>query len=69
LPDAVCSIEMPGFVGDVAIEYVTSKYTDRDIAKKKAGFASYAFTFWVADNEHTAMRVRALTEERCSVLN
>ena len=68
IPDAVLNIEMPDFAGEVAVEFVTSKDTDRDITTKKTGFQRFGFTFWVADNERTAARVRALTGETCSVL-
>jgi hypothetical protein len=69
MPDAVLTIEMPGRPQyDVAVEYVTSKYTDADIRAKHHAFTKYASTVWVGDRQHTAERVRALTGERCQLI-
>ena len=69
MPDAVLTIEMPGRPRfDVAVEYVTSKYTDADIRRKHRAFKNYSRTIWVADKPHTAERVRALTGESCRVI-
>lgn len=68
-PDAVCRVALPGLgVGEVAVEYVTSKYTDADIVKKHESFDRYHAVIWVADRPRTAARVRALTGMPCAVL-
>jgi hypothetical protein len=69
MPDAVLTIEMPGRPRfDVAVEYVTSKYTDADIRAKQQAFSKFAQTIWVGDRRHTAERVHALTGERCELI-
>jgi hypothetical protein len=68
-PDAVCSVHVPGLgVGEIAVEYVTSKYTDADIVKKHESFARFDAVIWVADRPRTAERVKALTGKPCRVL-
>ena len=68
-PDAVCKVRMPGLgVGEIAVEYVTSKYTDADIVAKHASFARYDAVVWVADKKRTAERVTALTGMPCKTL-
>jgi hypothetical protein len=69
LPDAVCTVELPGLgEGTIAVEYVTSKYTDADIRTKHAAFARFNTVVWVADRSTTAERVNALTGKKCTVL-
>ncbi len=53
---------------EVAVEYVTSKYTDADIRKKTRAFKKHSEVVWVADNANTARRVERLTGARCEVL-
>ena len=68
-PDAVCMAELPGLgLGEIAIEYVTSKYSDADIEKKHRGFGRFHAVVWVADRVRTAERVTALTGRRCTIL-
>jgi hypothetical protein len=40
VPDAACTIDVDGNRIEVAVEYVTSKYTDKDIARKRDAFAN-----------------------------
>lgn len=73
-PDAVCTYSVIGrdgarVVRQMAIEYVTSKYTDADIIKKAASFDRYESVLWVADRASTAQRVTRLTGARCVVLS
>jgi len=68
VPDAVMKVKLAdGNVFDIAVEYVTSKYTSADIREKHAAFASYGQVIWVADTQRTAERVFALTGARCRV--
>jgi hypothetical protein len=68
IPDAVMKVKLAnGSVFDIAVEYVTSKYTSADILEKHAAFASYGQVIWVADKQRTAERVFALTGARCRV--
>lgn len=68
-PDAACRVELPGLgVGEIAVEYVTSKYTDADILRKHNSFARFHSVVWVADRQRTAERVRALTGNTCTTL-
>jgi hypothetical protein len=68
-PDAVCRVEVPVLgVGEIAVEYVTSKYTDADILKKHESFGRFHAVIWVADRPRTAERVKALTRKPCHVL-
>lgn len=73
-PDAVCTIAVRGPAGSwrvvlVAVEYVTSKYTDADIAVKRASFAcTFDDALWFADRPRTAERVQAITGGTCAVL-
>lgn len=78
-PDAACVVELPGSPGGgraaprsrrvrVAIEYVTSKYTDADIQAKHEGFVGYDEVLWFADRPRTAERVRRITGARCSIM-
>lgn len=53
---------------EIAIEYVTSKYTDADILAKHASFARFGNVYWFADRAHTAERLRRLTGASCAVL-
>ena len=70
IPDAVIKVAMPDqAVREIAVEYVTSKYTDADIRKKHEAFAKYDGAIWIGDRERTAERVRALTGAKCSVLS
>ncbi|MCC7071743.1 MAG: hypothetical protein IT383_10495 [Deltaproteobacteria bacterium] len=65
-PDAVIKVKQAdGRVRDVAVEYVTSKYTSADIREKHAAFAKYGDVIWVADTKRTAERVTALTGATC----
>jgi hypothetical protein len=49
MPDAVLTVEMPGRQRvDIAVEYVTSKYTDADIRAKHRAFSKYAQTVGVS---------------------
>jgi hypothetical protein len=72
LPDAVMTVEgvKRGVLTRlrVAVEYVTTKYSDADILHKHRGFASFDNVVWVADRRSTADRVRRLTGRKCSVL-
>jgi hypothetical protein len=72
-PDAVCTVAVPGDGGervyDVAVEYVTSKYTDADIREKCVSFRRvYRESFWFADRPRTAERVMRVTGGTCSIL-
>jgi hypothetical protein len=70
LPDAVLKIELPGRgIQQIALEYVTSKYSDADIREKRAAFQRFDRAIWVADRQRTAERVRALTGAPCRVLD
>jgi hypothetical protein len=70
MPDAVVVVQMPGAAKptQIALEYVTSKYTDADIRAKSAAFATYDSVRWFSDRQRTAGRVLALTGARCTVL-
>ena len=73
-PDAVCTIAVPGPNGervfDIAVEYVTSKYTDADIRAKSESFRrAYAESFWFADRSRTAARVARIVGGKCSTLS
>lgn len=73
-PDAVITYESIARSGarvvrEVAVEYVTSKYTDADIRKKAASFGRFAMALWVADRASTAKRVTRLTGAPCTVLS
>lgn len=73
-PDAMLRIEemTPDgvtHVRNVAVEYVTSKYTSKDILEKSASFASkYEQVLWVADNPRTQARVERLVGGECACL-
>jgi hypothetical protein len=74
-PDAACTIEVEADAGgarrtvDVAVEYVTSKYTDEDITRKHNGFGkNYERVMWFADRPRTAERVRKITGAPCTTL-
>ena len=72
-PDAVCTIAYPSPSGErvvrVAVEYVTSKYTDADIYAKHESFPrTYDGALWFADNARTAERVRHITGGACALL-
>ncbi len=68
-PDAVLKVcTADGDVIEIAVEYVTSKYTDADILKKHESFARYDRVIWVSDRQRTAERVAALTGESCTTL-
>ncbi|MCC7069765.1 MAG: hypothetical protein IT383_00490 [Deltaproteobacteria bacterium] len=71
-PDAVVVADLT-FGGkltrvEIAVEYVTSKYTDANIVAKHESFARFHDVFWFADRPHTAERVRRLTGASCAVL-
>jgi hypothetical protein len=73
IPDAVCRVEVRGNDGvtrlrNVAVEYVTSKYTDADTREKRESFRRFDGAHWFADNATTAARVQRLTGASCSVL-
>lgn len=74
-PDAVCRVALSAGGGgerviDVAVEYVTSKYTDRDIREKHDSFRRvYGESFWFADRPRTAWRVKHITGGACSILS
>lgn len=54
----------------VAVEYVTSKYTTKDIQGKCASFAcTYDQVMWVADNRRTQARVERIVGGICACLN
>lgn len=57
-----------GRVQRIAVEYVTSKYTDVDIVAKHESFARFHNVHWFADRPHTAERVARLTGAKCAVL-
>jgi hypothetical protein len=68
-PDAVLVVEDgAGRKVEVALEYVTSKYTDEQISEKAADFTRFARTLWVADTKTTAARVARLTGALCSCI-
>lgn len=73
LPDAVCTFERT--VGErlqrleVAIEYVTRKYSSADILKKHEAFSAYDRVLWYADRPATAARVKRLTGAPCGWLS
>jgi hypothetical protein len=72
-PDAAVTIEenAHGVRGtrEIAVEYVTSKYTDKDIAAKHDGFkANYDGVMWFADRPRTAERVQRITGMPCTTL-
>lgn len=68
-PDAVVIVrDASGAESRLAIEYVTSKYTNQMIAGKANDFAGYDDVVWVADRVSTSRRVEALTGERCAWL-
>lgn len=70
IPDAVVVVESPNErrLIEIAVEYVTSKYSDADIVAKRDSFARFDRTLWFADNPRTAERVRRLTSSACEVL-
>ncbi|MBI1948562.1 MAG: hypothetical protein HYS27_22940 [Deltaproteobacteria bacterium] len=73
-PDAVCTVSLPDAGGeqrfDIAVEYVTSKYTSADIREKHESFRRlYKHAFWFADRDRTASRVRHITGGTCSILS
>lgn len=73
-PDAVCRYEGVDRAGarivrEIAVEYVTGKYTDADIKKKAASFRRFQSAVWVADRPSTARRVVRLTGAPCGVLS
>jgi hypothetical protein len=54
---------------ELAVEYVTSKYTDEDIRKKHEAFAvAYDGVAWFADRAATAARVQKITGVACTTL-
>ena len=68
-PDAACTVEVGGGAVEIAVEYVTSKYTDKDIAAKRDGFRkNYGRVMWFADRPRTAERVRKITGMPCTTL-
>ena len=74
-PDAMLRVKttMPNGIThfrNVAVEYVTSKYTSKDILAKCASFASkYDQVLWVADNPRTQARVEHLVGGECACLH
>jgi hypothetical protein len=71
--DALLYIEQPNPIGEpsrttVALEYVTSKYSDKDIIEKADSFRRFDAMIFVADTKKTAARVTRLTGEPCSCL-
>lgn len=73
-PDAICTVAVPGERGedryDVAVEFVTSKYTSADIRDKHESFRRvYGRAFWFADRARTAWRVEHITGAACSILS
>lgn len=69
VPDAACTIDEGDRAAEVAVEYVTSKYTDDDIARKRNAFAdAYDRVMWFADRPRTAERVRKITGMPCTIL-
>ena len=72
-PDAVLQAELRAGDGshrvvDLAIEYVTGKYTDADIVAKHRSFKRFDGAYWFADNARTAERVLRLTGASCTTL-
>jgi hypothetical protein len=72
-PDAVVEIDFTrndGFkTRTVAVEYVTSKYADKDIAAKLQSFTEkYNEVLWFADTPHTQKRVMNITGRACTLL-
>ena len=69
VPDAACTIEDSAGRAEVAVEYVTSKYTDEDIARKRDAFVdNYDRVMWFADCPRTAERVTKITGMPCTTL-
>lgn len=69
-PDAVCSVAVGADRFDVAVEYVTSKYTSADIKEKHDSFRRiYRHAYWFADNAGTAHRVGRITGGSCLILS
>lgn len=69
VPDAACAIEGGAARAEVAVEYVTSKYTDEDIARKRDAFGdNYDRVMWFADRPRTAERVWKITGMPCTIL-
>jgi len=71
--DALVLVEETGPDGavhtyELALEYVTSKYTDRDILDKAESFKRFDRTVFVSDTPRTAARVTRLTGEPCRCL-
>lgn len=68
--DALLTVEKAAADGsvrtkEVALEYVTSKYTDQDIIEKANSFKRFDQSIFVADSPRTAARVTRLTGEPC----
>jgi hypothetical protein len=69
-PDAVVVVEKrDGTRRRIAIEYVTSKYTDADILGKHASFRGCESVWWFADRASTVERVERITGETCTTLD
>lgn len=65
-PDALFELERIGpdgtrYTEEVALEYVTVKYSDADIIAKRDSFSRYDNVVWVSDKPSTAQRVAYLT--------
>ena len=66
-PDGlVVVVDVTGRRLTMAVEYVTSKYTDQMIVEKDNDFAGYARKLWVADSPRTAARVSRLVGGPCA---
>jgi hypothetical protein len=73
-PDATFELERTTSDGTtyrehVAIEYVTSKYSDKDIISKAESFERFDNVVWFSDTKRTASRVAALTGRPSEVLS
>ena len=72
-PDATFDLERTDDSGlvyreQVAIEYVTSKYSYKDILEKAESFERFDNVVWFSDTKATASRVAALTGRPAEVL-
>lgn len=65
LPDAEVVVD-----GDtrIAVEFVSSKYSDDQIRKKALGLTAYDRVFFFADSARTAARVSLLTNQGCQCM-
>jgi hypothetical protein len=66
VPDAIVSVD-DGSV--IAVEYVSTDYSDRVIAEKGSYFAErYSQVRWAANSPATQRRVERMTSQSCAVI-